>query len=269
MKIDIQLTVVISYYKALENLKLILHALQEQSDLRFDVILSEDDYNEVTKQFVAEHGDKYTFPLQHIYQKEDNGFRKNEMLNRAIQIAQAERMAFIDGDCIPHRHFVKEYIRNIIIGEPNYYSGRAVLLHQAISDRVVASQSLVPLQSFYQVSRNADKSKDGIYFPFFSLSLSAKGLVGRNWGICKRLLLDINGFDEDYIYAGVGEDADVEWRLLSAGNQLKSMKNKSIVYHIHHPRGYSDEKVNYNYALMARKQSEARFVCLNGIEKFA
>ena len=79
-------------------------------------------------------------------------------------------------------------------------------------------------------------------------------------------MLDINGFDTDYIYAGVGEDTDIEWRLKAIGLKAKSMKNKSIVYHLYHPRGYSEEKVRFNFELMYKKQKENNVQCLNGIK---
>ena len=48
--------------------------------------------------------------------------------------------------------------------------------------------------------------KEAIYNPWFPMAYKTRGLSGRNWGIYKKHLLDINGFDEDYINAGVGED---------------------------------------------------------------
>ena len=47
-----KITIIISYYKALTNLKLILKALNNQSNNNFEVIISEDDQNEaVSHQF--------------------------------------------------------------------------------------------------------------------------------------------------------------------------------------------------------------------------
>ena len=76
-----------------------------------------------------------------------------------------------------------------------------------------------------------------------------KGLLGCNWGILKKHLVEVNGFDEDYIRAAVGEDTDVEWRLKRSGIGSKSMKNKAIVYHLHHERSYSNEGVEKNREL--------------------
>ena len=111
------LTLIISYYKALNNLKLILKALNNQSDKNFEVIISEDDHNDETISFILDNKDQYEFQITHIHQKEDNGFRKNEMLNRGILTAKNELLVFIDGDCIPNKHFVKEYLKNVEKGK--------------------------------------------------------------------------------------------------------------------------------------------------------
>ena len=96
--------------------------------------------------------------------------------------------------------------------------------------------------------------------------MKSRGLVGRNWGAFKDDLLAVNGFDSDYVFAGVGEDVDVEWRLLENGVERKSLKNKAIVYHIYHKKVYSEVKVKKNYDLFYRKKNLKNIRCLNGIE---
>lgn len=260
------LTVIISYYKAIDNLRLILKALDRQTFNNFEVIVSEDDNNKDTIDYILKNKDLFNFPITHLYQKKDNGFRKNKMLNRSIIESKTEKLIFIDGDCIPHRHFVKEYAKNIKENENYYYSGRAVFLNKNLSEKISTTQSLEMINQFLFLLTNSKKIKDGLYFPAFSLSHKARAIVGRNWGICKKLLLDINGFDEDYVFAAVGEDNDVEWRLAANGNKIKSMKNKAIVYHLYHPRTYSAENVKFNTKLMDKKQGENNIACLNGIK---
>lgn len=263
----VQITIIISYYKAFENLQLILASLSVQSVQQFEVIISEDDYNENTIEFVRQVGNKYPFPIYHIHQQSDNGFRKNEMLNRAIQLAHTPKLVFIDGDCVPHRHFVKQYLQ--AMKEGYIMEGRAVMLGEKTSKEALKRQSVQHLRYITLLFSDAEKTKEGLYFPWAVLSFAAKGrgLVGRNWGICKQHLMAVNGFDADYVYAGVGEDVDIEWRLKANGIQTLSMKNKAIVYHIYHAKGYSEEKVKENFAMMYRKQKENHIRCLNGIER--
>jgi glycosyltransferase involved in cell wall biosynthesis len=262
--IIMEITIIISYYKAIDNLKLLLKALNNQSNTNFEVILSEDDYNENTITFLSTNKHFYNFPIQHLYQKENIGFRKNIMLNRSIGQAKSDKVVFIDGDCIPHKHFVKEYVKNI---NPNYIlSGRRVMVSEQLSLELLKNSSLNKLHFLSFAFSASTNIKESIYFPFFQLSTKTRGLLGCNWGILKHHLLDVNGFDEDYVRAGVGEDNDIEWRLEANGLKKKSIKNKAIVYHIFHQRGYAEEGVLKNFKLFKLKQEDNNIRCLNGIQ---
>ena len=52
--------------------------------------------------------------------------------------------------------------------------------------------------------------------------------------------MEIDRFDEDYEMAGFGENTDVECHLEKIGIQLKSTRNKAIVYHLFHKANYSE-----------------------------
>ena len=259
----VELSVVISYYKALDNLKLILSALNRQSSNNFEVILSEDDCNPETTEFLINSQSDYKFPIIHLHQDVDNGFRKNLMLNRAIISATSDKIAFIDGDCIPHKHFVKQYITNI--DDKSICIGRSVMLDEKITEKIKSSQSIGLLNMIQIFLSNSSKKKEGLYVPLFRTNFKLRGLVGRNWGASKSSLIAVNGFDVDYTEAGVGEDVDIEWRLLKSGLKKKSVKNKAIVYHLHHKRWYSSQIERANYEKMQTKMKIGNVKCINGI----
>ncbi len=260
-------TLIISYYKALENLKIILLALNNQSSNNFDVIISEDDSNEETCVFIEDNKKNYSFNITHLYQKNDDGFKKNVMLNKCIIQSRNNFLVFIDGDCVPHKHFIREYSNN---AEKNYFfSGRAVLLDKKTTKYTIQNQTLKKLNFSSIIFSKSTKKKDGIYFPYFQLSVKTKGIVGRNWGIHKQHLIDVNGFDTDYVFAGVGEDVDIEWRLLTNGVIRKSIKNRAIVYHLFHKKVYSEIKVKENYKIFNNKKKMNNIKCLKGIENIA
>lgn len=264
MSDKIELTIIISYYKAIDNLRLILKALNAQSVGGFEVIISEDDNNSSTVKFVADNKDSYCFPIIHLNQETDNGFRKNSMLNKSINTSNSNKLVFIDGDCIPHKHFAREYIRHI--DDDHFLIGRSVMLSEKASELLLKDESLDLLNLAKLSSFGSTNLKDGIYFPYFPLIFKLRGIIGRNWGVSKKSLIAINGFDEDYILAGVGEDTDVEWRLKGLGLNGKSIKNKAIVYHIYHPRNYSEADVKKNIRLLEQKQLAGNIRCLNGLQ---
>jgi len=233
--------------------------------MNFEVIISEDDLNPETKEFVAKNALNYSFPIQHNFQNQDLGFRKNMMLNRAILSANASMLVFIDGDCIPHEHFAKEYIKER--NSDAMLVGRRVMLGPKISSQIQNEKSLSKLNLISLLFSDSTKVKDAIYSSIIASTTKTRGLVGCNWGIKKELLLAVNGYDEDYITAGVGEDNDIEWRLEANGVSSKSMKNRAIVYHIHHPRSYTEDVIFANMDIWKAKQKIGHIRCLNGIEK--
>ena len=260
-----KLTVVISYYRAIDNLKLILKGLNNQSERNFEAIISEDDSNKETINFLNHHKHLYNFAIQHLYQNEDKGFRKNMMLNKSIKKSKSDIIAFIDGDCIPHKHFVKEYIHNC--KQDLILVGRRVKLGEKVSSYIQDKTCLKRLNLLSLLFSDSKCVKECVYNPQFHLATKLRGLVGCNWGIRKKHLLEVNGFDEDYIKPGVGEDVDIEWRLEQLGLQKKSVKNRAIVYHIYHPRSYSQDVVSENIKMFEKKKKLGFIKCLNGIQK--
>ena len=93
-----------------------------------------------------------------------------------------------------------------------------------------------------------------------------KGIWGCNWGIRKNTLLAINGFDEDYVHAGIGEDVDVEWRLRKTGCKFYYLPQRLIVYHLHHDSNYTQEEVNININLLREKQRAGLIYCSKGLQ---
>jgi cellulose synthase/poly-beta-1,6-N-acetylglucosamine synthase-like glycosyltransferase len=262
-----QVSLIISYYKNLNSLKLILKALENQSNINFEVIISEDDNNKETIDFIENKSSSYRFPILHVNQDKDLGFRKNMTLNKSIKKSRTDFLIFIDGDCIPHKHFIKSYIRE---KEDNMMlKGRRVMLSESITSSLLENFNLKLLNTSNILLSKSDKKKESIYNPYFSLvsTMKNKGLLGCNWGISKKTLYKINGFDEDYVRAAVGEDTDIEWRLKGIDIQSKSVKNKAIVYHLYHKKTYSKEDVAFNNRLLAIKKDKKSFYCKNGLVK--
>jgi cellulose synthase/poly-beta-1,6-N-acetylglucosamine synthase-like glycosyltransferase len=262
-----KVSVIIGYYKKVNYLELILQGLALQTFDDFEVIIAEDNNDPATKVFIEAYQKKVSFPLK-VVQQEDKGFRKNRILNEAIRQSAGEVLVFFDGDCIPHKECIKEHYINTT--EKGILSGRRVMLSPSITDRLLRSNKFTSLSYFELMLSGSKHIEESIYLPYSWIPKKKKrGLLGCNFSILKKALVEINGFDEDYEKAGVGEDSDIEWRLLKSGYSIIPIKFKAIVYHLHHDSNYQESDVQFNTVIMNRKMNEGLIFCINGLNRHA
>lgn len=253
-------SVIVAYYKNQLALELIIKALKNQSCTDFEVIIAEDDIKS-TFDFVSNNE---SFPIKHVYQDLDIGFRKNQILNKAITAADGKYIIFIDGDCIPHKHFVKAYKKHM--DEDSMLFGRRVMVSEKLTKKLYETKEIKLLTFWNLFISGSTRLKYGIYLPFLKQRRET-GIWGHNWAVSKNHLLSVNGFDEDYQTAGVGEDVDIEYRLKRLGLHLFSIRNAAIQYHLHHNLNYSQEEVNIGKSMYDLKVKSGQVKCLNGIVK--
>jgi cellulose synthase/poly-beta-1,6-N-acetylglucosamine synthase-like glycosyltransferase len=259
------ISVIVAIYKKLDYLDFILQALERQSYKDFELVVAEDDNSTNTISFLDTARKKYFFPIQHVSQ-EDKGFRKNKILNAAVVASKGEFLVFIDGDCIPHRHFLKEYAKMINSNLICY--GRRAMLSEKYTKQLLQKGSVRALGFFSAWFAGSKLMKAAIYMPYKkNFHKQHRTIIGCNWGIDKKNLLAINGFDEDYEKASVGEDLDVDWRLKKMGLTSFSIKNKAIVYHLYHDAHYNMDATIFLKSMMEKKVSENIWFCKNGIIK--
>ena len=194
----------------------------------------------------------------------DRGFRKTKILNEATRVAQGDLLVFIDGDCIPHRHFVRQHRR--LARPKTALAGRRVNLGPKLTGTLVQTRQLATLSLPHLLFSDAHRVEEAIYFSRLPSSFDRpRGLLGCNWSIHRSDLLAINGHDEDYQRASVGEDSDIEWRLSKLGIQTASVKFRAIVYHLYHASNYHQQDIDFNINLMKEKQQRGLAFCENGI----
>ena len=238
----IQVSVILAFYNRPDYLKLVLAGFERQTFRNFEIIIADDGSNSEVIQEIEKISKPLPFPLTHLWQ-EDNGFRKNKILNRAISSANSGFLIFIDADCVPHSEFVKEHYecrKNGIC-----FTGRRVNLSQKFTDLLTPqkikdgflenSKFRLIRDGFFGQSFDVEK---GIYFKnkFLREYFNSKkrGLLGCNFSINKEDILKINGFDERYEAPSIGEDSDVEYRLNLCGIKTLSLNNIAVQYHLFH-----------------------------------
>lgn len=266
-------TVIIAFYNKVRFLDLVLAGLARQSVQNFEVIIADDGSTAENVAAIKELFKKYSYPIKHLWH-EDNGFRKNIMLNKCILAAAGDTLIFVDGDCIPHQCFVEEHLSSTRLGFCS--TGRRVNLSAAMSDSLipesvkdgVLERSNI-VMFFDGLNGRGNHSGQGIYIkiPILRKFINQKvrGVLGSNFSATKADLLAVNGFDERYIHPSVGEDTDIEYRLHLHGVKTQSLINVAVQYHLYH-KELPREKVNF--ALFEETKKRGTAVTPFGIRKF-
>ena len=266
------LSLVIAVYNAVRYLEFILEALKRQSFKEFEVIIADDGSGHGIRELIERFRPHIDFPIQHLWQ-EDTGFRKNVMLNKAIMAAQTDYIVFIDGDCVPHRHFVLDHWKNR--KEKGLLCGRRVNFSKEICDDLTLDD--IRNGSFERLSfkllmdglmARSYNLEDGLRFESSILRTmlhwNQARILGCNFSVEKSMLEQINGFNEDYEAAGVGEDTDIAYRFELIGGKLYTLRFLAVLFHLYHPQTRVGEE---NNNIFKRVVAEREAVCRHGLRK--
>ncbi len=224
-------SVVVSSYNQPRALHLALEGLQRQSRPPGEILIADDGSEDDTRLLVESFRAKTTIPVRFVTQ-EHRGFGKARALNSAVRVARGATVAFLDGDCIPHRDWLDAH--GTILGSRGGYSvGGYVRLTLSQAEaieagRVEADTFLDPtlrrrfrwfhrLQNVYIWLRKRKKPK----------------IKGGNWAATMEALREVNGFDERF--DGYGRsDTDIRNRLNAAGVRASSAWGQAFVFHCPH-----------------------------------
>jgi len=268
------ISVIISVYKNVKALKVILDSLNNQTKKADEIIISEDGESKEMKNFLKSLSFKN---IIHITQK-DEEWRKNKALNNAIKTANSEYLIFIDGDVVPHPRFIEGHI---YCSKPKRVcAGKRVELGPKFSNLLMENKISVDkltkrfLFKAYALHKDGVRHfEDGIYIKpglIYDKIIKKKNisyLIGCNFSCYKNDIKAINGFDEDYIYPSIGEDVDINWRFRAAGIEVISCRNIANVYHLYHKKSTGEKVGEINNKILQNSLRNNRYICLNGIEK--
>lgn len=242
-----QVSLIISVYNKIDFLKLIFAGLEKQTFSNFEVVIADDGSGKDFVDELRKLTNQMPFKIKHIWH-EDNGWRKNPILNKAVAASEGEYLIVIDGDCIPHPRFIEEHYKT---RRPHQViCGRRVTLTEKISNKLSVDtiksdnfHSKLFIQLAFAALRGENThfrvmlhTQNKIIRRLFGRE-KQKAILGCNFSIFKEDLLSINGFDERFIYPGMGEDNDIDQRLGNIGVKGYSRKFLLPVYHIYHPHG--------------------------------
>ena len=267
------LSLIVSVYNKPEILRLVLAACERQSFRRFEVIIGDDGSGPAVKDVLREVEAAFSFPVVHLWH-EDRGWRKNIMLNNAIREASSDHLVFIDGDCLPSRHFLADHWENREPGKT--LLGRRVMMSRRWSEQLTVERVRsgwfegIGMKELMESFRGElSHLEDGIRIPSSlmrkALRRKARGMLGSNFSVAKEHMLAINGFDELYDGPGCGEDTDIEYRLSLIGVSGVSLRNLAIQYHVYHPRTKTSQACWDRFHKVVKGNTDPR--CNVGLKK--
>ena len=251
-------SVVVSTYNQPRALELSLTGLAAQSCRDFEVVLADDGSGPETRAVVDRVRAETGLALAHVWHPDD-GFRKTEILNRAIVAASGDYLIFTDGDCIPRADWVATHLR---LARPRrFLSGGYLKLPADVSARITADDvragratDLAWLRAQgWRPGRHAVRLLAGGPLPaLLDRATTTKATWnGHNASTWRAAIVAANGFDLDMTYGG--EDRALGERLVNAGLDGVQIRHRAPVVHLDHPRPYmSAEGIRRNRLMRAR-----------------
>jgi glycosyltransferase involved in cell wall biosynthesis len=270
-------SIVVPTYNRPYALTLCLLSLTRQSTLPDEVLIADDGSGDETRQVIEQFRDSNTCPfvVKHIWQ-EDNGFRKPRILNETVRNATGDYLLFLDGDCLAHRHYVYNHLRNAELNA--ILSGKRVELGQRLSTSLLDHSRMIThigvgllLDSIIGETRKAEEALV-ITSPFLRHllkldHLSDDAIWGCNFSMPKALFYAINGCDEDFLDGSI-EDNDLGVRVINSGGKLKSVRFMANVFHLWHKPSWSftSEQYLHNRQILEKRILLKEKRCQNGID---
>jgi glycosyltransferase involved in cell wall biosynthesis len=241
-----EISVIVSFYERIDFLKLVISGFEIQTFKSFEILIADDGSPREVCNILSRYIKESQLEIKHIWH-EKRGWGKNIILNKAILASRGDYLIYIDGDCIPHSHFVEEHFMHRSQGV--VLSGRRVYLSERITKRLTGKnitgkylegRCLVPLFFHILFMKDGKFFENAIYIRSKLIrrfiNRKEKSLLGSNFSLYKDDILKVNGFDEQYEAPSIGEDTDLCYRLKLAGINVKTVKHIAIQYHLHHKR---------------------------------
>jgi len=231
MNPHLTISLVISTYNQPAALAKVLRNFNRQTRWPAEVLFSDDGSSAETKLLIGQFAATAPVPVQHIWHS-DEGFRKTTILNKTLAIAAGDYLVFTDADCVPHPKFIADHAA--LAEEGFWVQGRRCFVREKFVPEFEADQISV---FGWMLARKITGGAKGVRWPVAIIRRDQKqrGVIGCNMAFWRKDMIAVNGFDEDYIGWGTGEDSDIGTRLYHLGRQRKFVYGRAITFHLNHP----------------------------------
>jgi glycosyltransferase involved in cell wall biosynthesis len=238
-------SVIFTTYNAPRALELVLWGFAVQTVRGFQVVVADDGSGDETRAVIDRVREESGLEILHVWH-EDRGFRKTEILDRAILASRGEYLIFTDGDCIPRADFVETHLALARPGR--FLSGGYLKLPREVSESItpddvrggrVADAGWLRARGWRSGRRALRLTRSR---PLAALldALTPTGATwnGHNASGWRADLFRVNGYDLEMAYGGL--DRAVGECLENAGVRGKQIRHRAPVLHLWHQRPYAD-----------------------------
>jgi len=266
------LSVIVTTFEWPDALEAVLRGLASQSDPSFDVVVADDGSGPETAAVVDRWRETFPGRLTHAWQP-DEGFRLSQARNLGAVASGGSYLVFVDGDCIPRRHFVAAIRRAAVPGW--FLAGKRVQLSRKLSEAVLRDRTPVGGWSTATLVRRARRELD----PWRNLTprdrrrpwrpqLPDFEPSGNEYGFLMAMHRSdyerVNGFDQRFVGWG-DQDVDLAVRLRRLGLRCGFAGPRSTMLHLWHPTRMTGERETW-WLLQDTIESQ-RLEALEGLER--
>ncbi len=249
---------IVSTYNEPRWLEKVLWGYAAQTRRGFELVVADDGSGPETRALIERFRAESGLELIHVWH-EDEGFRKCEILNRAILASGGDYLIFSDGDCIPRNDFVEAHVR---LAEPGrFLSGGYLKLPLGVSERIavddirsgrIADLGWLRSRGWRPGRRALRLLGSGPAAAMLDrLTSTRASWNGHNASTWREAIFAVNGFDNRMAYGG--EDRALGERLENLGLSGKQIRHRAPVLHLDHGRPYHDsEKIRHNRVIRER-----------------
>jgi GT2 family glycosyltransferase len=259
----LSLGLIINTHEQPDYLARALSAVARQISPPEEVLLADDGSGEGVRSVFARWSAAHQLRAEHVWQPHE-GFRRARILNQAIARTRSEYLVFLDGDTVPHPQFIADHRR--LAREGAFIQGHRALVKQQAA-------AWFGLQGFAEDRRRAlwqgqlEGLKHAFRWPFPLLRTlpGLRGIRGCNLGIWRAHLIQVNGYNEDFVGWG-REDSELAVRLMNQGVRRLDARGRALCYHLWHPPA-SRAALPANDNLLAEAIGQRATRCANGLQQ--
>ena len=259
-----RISVAVITYNWPDALELVLRSLANQTELPYEVIVTDDGSQPATRELLLRLARDYPVRLVHLWQPDD-GARMSRARNRAIAAARGDYVILLDGDMVVERHFVADH--RAFARRGCFAQGSRVL-----TDARSVQEMLMRGPAFPDfLDRGIARRRHTLRLPWLA-GLFARpgkrqgGIKSCNMAFWRDDLIGLNGFNE--AMTGWGrEDTELAVRAFHAGLLRRDLRLGGLAVHLYH-RTRKHLVDNPNDRILAQARSHGLIRCERGVAQY-